>query len=100
MPNPDEVQDVPEHIVKNYLQISLYIDVMHVNEIMFFVSVSKHIGPVKCICINKKNPEKFLHAILLMIRVYCASGVFEVVSIGADKCCYPYELYPAERQPS
>ena len=85
MPNPDEVRDVPEHIVKNYSKISLYIDVMHVNGIMFLVSVSKHIGLVQCICIRKKNREKFLHAMLLMIRVYRARGVFEVISIGADK---------------
>ena len=46
MPNPNEVQDVPQHIAKNYSKISLYVDVMHVNGIMFLVSVSKHIGLV------------------------------------------------------
>ena len=51
MPNQDEVRDVPEYIVKNYSKVSLYIDMMHVNSIMFFVSVSKHIGLVQCICI-------------------------------------------------
>ena len=85
MPNPDEVRDVPEHILKKYFKISLYIDVMHDNGIMFLVSVSKHIGLVQCICIRKKNHEKFLHAILLMICVYRARGVFEVISIGANK---------------
>ena len=85
MPNPDEVRDVLEHIVKNYSKVSLYIDVMHINGIMFLKSVFKHIGLVQCICIRQKNCEKFLHAILLMIRVYCARGVFEVVSIGVDK---------------
>ena len=58
---------------------------MHVNGLMFLMSVSKHIGLVQCICIRKKNREKFLEAILLMIRVYRARGVFEVVSIGANK---------------
>ena len=85
MPNPDEVRDVPQHIVKNYSKVSLYIDVMHVNGIMYLVGVSKHIGLVQCVCIRKKNCEKFLHAILLMIRKYRARGVFDVVSIGADK---------------
>ena len=42
--NPDEVRDVPSHIVKNYLKVSLHIDVMHVNEIIFLVGVSKYIG--------------------------------------------------------
>ena len=67
MPNPDEIRDVPEHIAKNYLKVSLYIDVMHVNGLMFLMSVSKHIGLVQCICIRKKNREKFLEAILMMI---------------------------------
>ena len=60
MLNPDEVCDVPEHILKNYSKVSLYIDVMYVNGIMFLVSVSKHIGLVQCICIRHKNCEKFL----------------------------------------
>ena len=85
MPNPDEIRDIPEHIAKNYSKVNLYIDVMHVNGIMFLISVSKHIGLVQCICIRKKNREKFLEAILLMIKVYRARGVFEVVSIGANK---------------
>ena len=85
MPNPDEVRDVSEHIVENYSKVDLYIDVMHVNGMMFLVSVSKHIGLVQCICIRQKNCEKFLHALLLMLQVYRARGAFEVVSIGADK---------------
>ena len=85
IPNPDEVRDVPQHIVKNYSKVSLYIDVMHVNGIMFLVGVAKHIGLIQCVCIRKKNREKFLEAILLMICEYRARGIFEVVSIGADK---------------
>ena len=52
---------------------------------MFLVGVSRHIGLVQCVCIRKKNREKFLHAILLMIREYCFRGIFDVVSISADK---------------
>ena len=85
MPNPDEVRDVPQHIVKNYSKVSLYIDVMHVNGTMFLVGVSKHIVLVQCICIRKKDREKFLHAIFVMIREYCSQGIFDVISIGADK---------------
>ena len=85
MPDPDEIRDVPQHIFKNYSKVSLYIDVIHVNGIMFLVGVSRHIGLVQCVCIRKKNQEKFLHAILLMIRKYQSQGIFDVVSIGADK---------------
>ena len=44
MPNTNEVRDILSHIVKNYLKVSLYIDVMHVNGIIFLVGVFKHIG--------------------------------------------------------
>ena len=55
MPNPDEIWDVLEHIVKNYSKIRLHIDVMHINGIMFLVGVSRHIGLVQCVCVRKKN---------------------------------------------
>ena len=72
MPNRDEITDLPSNIVKNYSQVSLYIDVMHDNGIMFLVGVSKHIGLIQCVCIQKKNYEKFLEAILTMVREYRA----------------------------
>lgn len=43
MPNLEDIGELPEHIIDEYLEVSLYIDVMHVNEIMFLVSVLKHI---------------------------------------------------------
>ena len=58
---------------------------MYVNGIMFLVGVSKHIGLLQCVCIRQKNRDKFLHAILLMLREYRARGIFDVISIGTDK---------------
>ena len=85
MPNEDEVTDLPPHIVKSYSIVSLYIDVMHVNCIAFLKGTSKHIGIIQCVCIRSKNREKFLAAILLMIREYSARGVYELGTTGADK---------------
>ena len=85
MPNLDEITDLPKHIVKHYSQVNLYIDIMHVNGIMFLVGVSKHIGLIQCVCIWKKNREKFFEAILAMIREYRSRSVFNVVTVGADK---------------
>ena len=85
MPNTNEVQDIPSYIVKNYSKVSLYIDVMHVNGIIFLVGASKHIGLIQCVYIRKKHCEKFLEEILLMISEYRARGVFDIISIGANK---------------
>ena len=35
--NPNEVRDILSHIVKNYYEVSLYIDIMYVNGIMVLV---------------------------------------------------------------
>lgn len=67
MPNPDEVRDIPSHIVKNYSKVSLYINVIHVNSIMFLVGVSSHIGLIQCVYIKKKNWKKFLEGVIMMI---------------------------------
>ena len=67
MPNANEVRDIPFNIVKNYSKVNLYIDVMHIDGIMFLVGASRHIGLIQCVCIRKKHREKFVEAILLMI---------------------------------
>ena len=85
MLSTDELRDILWYIVKNYSKVSLYIDVMHVNSIMFLVGASKHIGLIQYVCIRKKQCEMFLGAILLMITEYRARGVFGVISIGANK---------------
>ena len=84
MKNPDKVRDISQHIVKNYSKVSLYIDAMHVNSIMFLLGISRHIGLIQCVCIRKKNRVKFLEAILIMLREYRLRRVFEVISIGGD----------------
>ena len=58
MPNPDKITDLPQYIVKHYSQVSLYIDVMHVNGIMFLVGVSKHIGLIQCVCVSERRTVK------------------------------------------
>ena len=58
---------------------------MHVDGIIFLVSVSKHIGLIQCVCICKKYRDKFLEAIMLMIRTYRARGIFKVTTNSANK---------------
>ena len=47
MPDTDEIRDIPPHIIKNNSNVSLYIDVIHINGIMFLVGTLKHIGFVQ-----------------------------------------------------
>ena len=85
MPNTIKVNYISSHIIKNYSEVSLYIDVMHVNGIMFLMGLLKHIGLIHCVWIRKKYRDKILEAILIMIHGYRSQGFFNVISIGADK---------------
>jgi hypothetical protein len=44
MPREDEITDIPPIIIKEYSEVHLSIDVMHVNGIKFLISCSKYIG--------------------------------------------------------
>ena len=51
MPNSEDIEDLSSYIIEEYSDVSLYIDVMHVNGIMFLVSASKYIGLIQSVCI-------------------------------------------------
>lgn len=59
MPNPDEVRGILSHIVKNYSKVSLNIDIIHVNGIIFLMGMSNHIGLIQYVYI-RKNGRSFL----------------------------------------
>ena len=44
MPNSKDITELPQHFLDNYTEISLYIDFMYANSIMFLVNASKHVG--------------------------------------------------------
>lgn len=85
MPNLDDIRAIPSHIINIFLKVSLYINVIHVNIITILVGTSKYIRPIHSVCIRKKAYEKFLKAILIMIRKYRARDVFDHIIFGADK---------------
>ena len=84
MPREDEMSDLPPYIDKEYRDVYLSVDVMHVNGIMFLISFSKHIGLIQTYCIRRNNKEKFLGGILSMLRLYRSRHPFRVVNIEAD----------------
>jgi hypothetical protein len=84
MPREDEVTDIPPIIIKEYSEVHLSIDVMHVNGIKFLISCSKHIGLLQTYCVRKNNQEAILDCILRMVQTYRSRSVFNVVTIEAD----------------
>jgi hypothetical protein len=84
MPQEDDISDIPPNIIKEYSNVHLSIDIMHVNGIKFLISYSKHIGMLQTYCVRKNNRDAILGCILKMMQTYKSRGVFTVVSIEAD----------------
>ena len=55
MIDTEDIGDLPQHIIKDYSEISLYIDIMHANSIMFLVSASNHIGLIQYVCVSDQR---------------------------------------------
>ena len=86
MPNSKDIVKLPQHILDNYTKTSPYIDVIHINGIMFMVNASKYIGLIQCVCICNKHRNNFFEAILSMLQhTHRARRIFTVTTIGADK---------------
>lgn len=64
MPNIDKIRDVPTHTIKNYLKVSLYIDVMYVNGIMFLVGASNTLASFNMYTKEKSNRRSSLKLFL------------------------------------
>jgi hypothetical protein len=94
MPREDDISSIPPNIIKEYSNVHLSIDVMHVNGIRFLISHSKHIGLLQTYCVRKSNREAILDSILKMIQAYRSRGVFTVVTIEADGAfnCIKHDL--------
>jgi hypothetical protein len=70
MPREDDVSDIPPNIIKEYSNVHLSIDAMHVNGIKFLISHSKHIGLLQTYCVRKSNQEAILECILIKMILY------------------------------
>jgi hypothetical protein len=55
MPREDDISDITPIIMKEYSEIHLSIDIMHVNGIKFLISHSKHIGLSQTYCVRHNN---------------------------------------------
>jgi hypothetical protein len=81
MPREDEITDLPINIIKEYSDVHLSIDVMHVNGIKFLISYSKHIGLLQTYCVRKNNRETILDCISKMMKEYRSRNIFRVITI-------------------
>ena len=54
---------IPPSILERYGNVSLGIDVLHINKRPYVIAVSKHIKYIQCLGTQNKNVETFLSTI-------------------------------------
>ena len=75
--------DVPEHILKEYRDVHVDIDIMDVNKIPFFTVISGNIKLIYCRAIALRNKKRIQDAMDEMIKEYAKRG-FRVQTIHGD----------------
>ena len=55
--------DVPAYIMDRYSDVTLSADIMHVNQVSFFVAISRHIKHVSIVPIKKRNHDTLLSCV-------------------------------------
>ena len=78
-----EITDVPRHILKNYGDVTLCVDIFYVNGIRFITSISKHIKFRTARAITNMRRSTITSALEGIVGIYSARG-FTVKMILAD----------------
>ena len=84
MPREDYVLGVPPSILKHYSEVTIGIDVMHVNGVAFLINISRHIKFIQAICIRNKSDDMYVEAIRKMDTIYKCRG-FKIKYVYSDR---------------
>ena len=92
MDREDERYELPEDLDERFQNITLYIDVMFVNQIPFLVSKSAHIGHHISVPLEGLSTENYEKALQLMIDEYEARGgkIKNILGDGAFTSLKPF----------
>ena len=88
LPREDEVLPLPKYIMNKLKNVTLAIDVMHVNGVPFLVSKSIHIKHYQTIPLLKKDKDNIWEALKWMMSEYNQRGgsVKHVIGNPAFEC--------------
>jgi hypothetical protein len=79
----EDLNEVPQHILQNYKDITLAIDIYHINGIKFLRSISRHIMFRMTIAIRDARASTMLRCVESMMGIYHTRG-FKVKQIHGD----------------
>ena len=75
--------DTPDHILKSYKNITLFVDLMFVNGFPFMISTGKHLGFIQCMCLQTVQDSKLIETMQRFDSMYQLKD-FKVKVIHAD----------------
>ncbi len=75
--------NLPRTIMENYREITLCIDIMFVNNIPFFMSISKHIRFLTCELLENRKAPSLIQALQRIYGIYRKRG-FKITNILGD----------------
>ena len=79
----EDIQDVPPDILKNYRNVTLGIDIFHVNGLKFFRSISRHLMYRTSSCVQNANKGTLLQCVRAIKGRYNRRG-FKITQIFGD----------------
>lgn len=81
--------EVPKHLIKEYSEVTLFIDIMYVNGLAFMVLTTEHLGFIQCLCIRTAHEEQIVGTLKNFASTYKLRG-FKARTVHSDrqfKCC-------------
>jgi hypothetical protein len=80
--------NLPQTIMENYREITLCIGIMFVNQIPFFMSISKHIRFLTCERLDNRKAPSFIQALKRIYGIYRKRGfvITNILGDGEFKC--------------
>ena len=78
------ITHVPPTILERYGDVTLGVDVLHINGKLFMIGISKHIKYYQCVAIRNKSAKTFFKTIKMFKSDYTLRG-FNIVMVYADR---------------
>ena len=78
------ITNIPSSIIERYRNVTLEIDVLHVNKRLYIIAISQHIKNIQCMGTANKNTNTFLATIKKFKSDYMIRG-FVVKVIYTDR---------------
>ena len=83
MPSEERMTDVPPEVLEFYQNVTVSIDVMHVNGIAFLVGISHHLNFIQCSRVSSQKNKHLCKRIHQFDQMYQVCK-FKIVQVHAD----------------